>query len=92
MVKYLQRKGNTKKASFVFYGPSVIEKTAKQTNKKKYTKQVSLKENCTLSELEESTPSINIGSAPAWLSPPPPPPMVTLKPPPLPISLLLRVP
>ena len=91
MVKYLQRKGNTKKASFVFYGPSVIEKTAKQTNKKKYTKQVSLKENCTLSELEESTPSIKIGSSPSWLSPPPPP-MVTLKPPPLPISLLLRVP
>ena len=70
MVKYLQRKGNTKKASFVFYGPSVIEKTAKQTNKKKYTKQVSLKENCTLSELEESTPSIKIGSSPSWLSPP----------------------
>ena len=71
MVKYLQRKGNTKKTSFVFYGPSVIEKTAKQTNKKKYTKQVSLKENCTLSELEESTPSIKIGSFPSWLSPPP---------------------
>ena len=44
------------------YGPSVIEKTrqSKQKKKKKNTKQVSLKENCTLSELEESTPSINI--------------------------------
>ena len=46
------------------YGPSVIEKTrqSKQTKKKtkKNTKQVSLKENCTFSELEESTPSINI--------------------------------
>ena len=82
MVKYLQRKGNTKKASFVFYGPSVIEKTAKQTNKKKYTKQVSLKENCTLSELEESTPSIKIGSSPSWLSPPPPRAPKTPPPPP----------
>ena len=43
------------------YGPSVIEKTRQsKQKKKKNTKQVSLKENCTLSELEESTPSINI--------------------------------